>query len=653
MLKRSLPFTLLMFLPCLMMSYPISIKGLVYNNHQEGVAGTSVQVTSLPDDAFQLDTMLMTDQDGAFLLLIEIPDNVLRGTLLFHLDSCSPNQVRRIVYHPNHLEHKLTLRACKNSDRECAVKIRAEKLDDLSFLLTAEVKGVEPYSYKWSTGETDSAITVTEQGVYHVVVETGDGCQTRDQFNLRPGSDCRTEIQVKRDSGLVVAYQLTARTKGLEPFTYRWSTGDTTEQILVTEPGEYCVLVTDADGCQSRACIQIRDQTCETKIQIVHTTLTANVPGIQLFARSKGRAPFQYVWNNGDTTQMIRVQEPGQYCVVVTDAAGCISRDCVVIDPSTDCKTTISVNSLNTSSGPGLHLMARSHGRPPFSYQWSTGDTTKSIRVDELKEYCVEVSDANGCLSRDCVDLSKLTEACAVEIHRTQGGNIIARPRGFSPFTFLWSTGDTTRSIHPLDGGEYCVTITNAFGCSARACITINDSNPSCRVKIQRKPLNNQGAVELTARVAGNREFNFLWSTGDTTQSIIVKEDGEYCVEVYNLSCKARDCVKVQLGEAASVKSIANAPGQNNNPRHQKVDLQAFPNPVIGLVRLQWQSSESGEVRIVVSQLGGPPVLLRRMEGGLGTNELELDLSPFAPGFYVIQILGKEFTEQLKVVKVH
>jgi trimeric autotransporter adhesin len=49
---------------------------------------------------------------------------------------------------------------------------------------------------------------------------------------------------------------------------------------------------------------------------------------------------------------------------------------------------------------------------------------------------------------------------------------------GNQPYSYHWSSGQTTASINGLSGGSYIVTITDFYGCSQTANATVNIITP-------------------------------------------------------------------------------------------------------------------------------------------------------------------------------
>lgn len=112
--------------------------------------------------------------------------------------------------------------------------------------------GVPPYAYQWSDGSTTPGIfPVSGPAVYCVTLTDAAGCTSSDCVDV-PGPVCAATIHADWNQQQNTL-ELTASTNASDP-VYQWSNGASTPGITVTEPGNYCVTVTGADGCTGAEC---------------------------------------------------------------------------------------------------------------------------------------------------------------------------------------------------------------------------------------------------------------------------------------------------------------------------------------------------------------------------------------------------------------
>ena len=101
-------------------------------------------------------------------------------------------------------------------------------------------------TYLWSNGSNGSAITVEEPGQYWVEVSNSFGCVNRDtvEFLVYPLPPVDLGADASFCEGTSVALDA-----GDDFVSYAWSTGESSGEISVSQPGQYWVEVTDLNGC--------------------------------------------------------------------------------------------------------------------------------------------------------------------------------------------------------------------------------------------------------------------------------------------------------------------------------------------------------------------------------------------------------------------
>ncbi|MGQ1911477.1 hypothetical protein ACT3CE_17015, partial [Marinifilum sp. RC60d5] len=391
-------------------------------------------------------------------------------------------------------------------------------------------------SYLWSTGETTQAITVSASGNYSVTITDANGCSASDDVNVTVHPNPTVDLGADQETCAGTTIILDAGNAGSN---YLWSTGETTQAITVSASGNYRVTITDANGCSANDDVNVT----------VHPNPVVNLGADQetcagtTITLDAGNAGASYLWNTGESTQAITVSTSGNYSVVVTDANGCSAIDDVNVTVHSNPVVDLGTDQ-ETCAGTTITLDA---GNAGSTYLWSTGETSQTITVSTSGNYSVVVTDANGCSAIDdvnvtvhsnpVVDLGTDQETCA--------GSTITLDAGNAGSSYLWSTGETTQAITVSTSGNYSVVVTDANGCSAT-----DDVN----VTVHPNPVVDLGADQETCTGttitldAGNAGSTYLWSTGETSQTITVNVSANYSVVVTDANgCSATDDVNVTV----------------------------------------------------------------------------------------------------------
>ena len=467
-------------------------------------------------------------------------------------------------------------------------------------LLGADSNGEPPFTYLWSTGETETNIIVDETGEYCVTVLDANGCEdvTCDWVEIFIDStNCFSWIYEELDGNGNI--NLVVEAQGFGPFTYLWETGETTSSIpLDSSLTYYCVTVFDSIGCTSTSCYEFYGP-CGVSISC------DPVPnGIWLFSNAWGEWPLEYNWSTGETTETIQIFEEGEYCLTITDATGCTSETCFEADPTMNPFDSLCVVFIYEEFLPnqtGVELFVETFGLEVLEYQWSTGENSPSILVNEEGEYCLEVVYENGCVAGECYYYFK-PEDCGLSVScdpTEEGAEFLAFPWGVEPFEYLWSTGETTEFISVVEEGEYCVTITDATGCEADYCAYFDPtmSNQDCEVVID--AVFDSTMVFLTANSFGVGPFFYEWSTGESTQTIEVTVTGEYCVLVFDdLGCFSEACFFVDTqdntGPTGPTNTVFGFVFTNGENVDSEVKLYRVNENEIELVDSMWTEDVVG-----------------------------------------------------------
>ncbi len=272
--------------------------------------------------------------------------------------------------------------------------------------------GTTPYSYQWNdpSSETNSIASSLCGGSYDVIVTDSVGC--KDTATATITSQLEIVLTVTTNDancGVADGNALVVETNGTGPYDYSWSSGDTTDYADSLGSGVYIVIVTDVNGCSSSAPALISDIGGPSLIDVV-TNVTCNGGsdgGINIFI-SMGTPPYNYQWSNGSATQNISGLSAGPYEVNVTDAAGCVATQSIVVTEPLPISLSVSTTDASCGTPDGTAAVSASGGTGSYTYLWETGGTT--LTEDSLMAgvYSVTVTDANGCVDSANADLSNV-----------------------------------------------------------------------------------------------------------------------------------------------------------------------------------------------------------------------------------------------------
>ena len=334
---------------------------------------------------------------------------------------------------------------------------------------------------------------------------------------------CNMDFDLINDGGVLSVDSVAG---GTPPYTYIWSTGETTSVITVTTDGVYKVTVIDVDSCNVSKSINVTNF-CE--VFTVEINVQFDAAGASFTAKPKrGAPPYNYKWSTGETTQTIHKAAGGIFEVTVTDENTCIASDAVDLRGvlCNDFGGSISVDSTGSEYVLTVNVLG---GTPPFNYKWSTGEEVSSLVITAPGTYEVVVRDANLCVFKEAFTIDDPCPSFDLRVVGLPPGGGKLYPvleGGIPPYTYQWSTGETTDTIVVIDDGEYSVTATDVVGCKTTGGIIHVNGDPCTDFRVHSRvdPFNE--IIRVTP-VGGNPPYEVLWSTGETTHEITFI-DGEF-----------------------------------------------------------------------------------------------------------------------------
>jgi hypothetical protein len=325
-----------------------------------------------------------------------------------------------------------------------------------------------------------------------------------------------------------------------------------------------------------------------------------------------GSSPFTYSWSNGGNSQTITGLCAGSYSVTVTDATGITSTDSITVtEPQALSASAISPNAICPGACANVSASATG-GTPSYTYSWTpnigSGAGPFSVCPSSTSSYVVNVTDLNGCTSSatSTVTVSALPPATISPsgILSICTGSVTMYANTGSNYSYQWYEntilipGATDSSYTTSTLGDYQVLVTdNVTGCSAMSAITTVIAGQSPVVNVTSNGGNTCnpniiliGWINQCVTLSANSltGITYLWSTGDTTQTICVNQSGTYSVTVWD----ANGCASVGGPSSTITINVVNVlcghnmdkiilchvpPGNPGNPQTICVSPSAIP----------------------------------------------------------------------------
>ncbi|MBK7571149.1 MAG: T9SS type A sorting domain-containing protein [Bacteroidetes bacterium] len=319
-------------------------------------------------------------------------------------------------------------------------------------------------------------------------------------------------------------------------------------------PGNYCITVTDANGCTTSACATVGSTACAivasstqnspilcnggtTTVTVSQTGGVAPITGTGTFTVGAGTHSYTVTDVNGCTsTTSITVTEPsvlsasssqgaailcnggtttvtvsatggtapytgtgvitagaGTHTYTVTDANGCTSTTSITITEPSAVVASSSSTAILCNGGSSTVTVSATGGTAPYT---GTGSFTEAAGT-----YTYTVTDANGCTATTTITITEPSAVVASSSSTAilcNGGSstvTVSATGGTAPYT---GTGSFTETA-----GTYTYTVTDANGCSATTTITITEPSTVVASSSATAILCNGGSSTVTVSATG------------------------------------------------------------------------------------------------------------------------------------------------------
>ncbi len=348
---------------------------------------------------------------------------------------------------------------------------------------------------------------------------------------------------------------------GTSPYSHSWNPAPagqqtapngSTDSIWGISAGTWTDQITDANGCIHDLQITVNDPPpLVISLDSVHGVSCAGYSDGAVWISVSGGTPgYSYLWSNGSTQQNISSVPAGTYSVIVTDTKGC--QDTLQnINVSSPPPLSISLDSIQHAlcygDSSGYIFTTISGGTPPYSINWSNGNTTDDITNLPADTYQIVIQDANMCKDTASYIINQPTPIVASiswnpPANCGDSGTVsVSISGGTPPYSVSWSNGSTGTNID-VPAGVYTLTITDGNGCTKDTTVSLNDPNApvvSLDSIVHVKCYGDSTGAIFISVSGGTSPYSFSWSNGSNSQNLTNVPAGTYTVDVFGSdNCK-------------------------------------------------------------------------------------------------------------------
>ncbi len=433
--------------------------------------------------------------------------------------------------------------------------------------------GTGNYSINWLDDNTITSFNRTnlDAGEYFYTITDDNGCSTDSSITINEPTPINVTVVNKQNPSTLTANDGSidiSVSGGTPPYVYEWnnSNGDviaTTEDISGLGVDNYTLTVRDANyntiddiGCETSITIILSDPTV-LSVSITETqsiSCFGDSNGILIAEVISGANPYTYQWLKQESgnyvdlnlnTSSIENLTAGDYRVIVSDNTSATAQsDFTLTEPIAIQMTSTVQNISCLGSDDGSIDITVIGGTEPFSFSWKNENGFEVSTSEDLVNfiagtYNVSITDANGCILENNIEISGPVELLEINLDELQDPSAFGANDGFvninitggvAPYVFEWRDNTNTiisteEDLSNAGEGVYTLTIVDNNGCSVSeqfALLSPNELNITINESISILCFGSKG--ELQVFVTGG----VLNSGSDYTYQWFKEENGSF-----------------------------------------------------------------------------------------------------------------------------
>ncbi|MFT6336120.1 MAG: hypothetical protein ACJATI_002876 [Halioglobus sp.] len=219
---------------------------------------------------------------------------------------------------------------------------------------------------------------------------------------------------------------------------------------------------------------------------------------------------------------------------------------------------------------------------------WSTGSTTTFIDIFDSGSYSVTLTDSEGCLYLDSINLIILDDLLVNSelIDNTCNSNgriVLDIENGNPPYSYSWSNGESESIISGLEGGLFTVTVFDSGSCSAELSFNIEDLDTEVELIVNDRACFQDFSGTANTNVSGpNGPYSFEWNNQETSNNIFNLNSGYYSVTVTDsIGCETTSTIYAGGSAFFDFDTIQACNGDTVELRIPNTSLSMYTNPLL------------------------------------------------------------------------
>lgn len=377
-----------------------------------------------------------------------------------------------------------------------------------------------------------------------------------------------------------------------QPFaSFSWSTGSTDSAILVTN--DSIIMVTVTGYCDTLSDTVNIDFYYPFVVDLGPDTsmCTYDSKTIQTGLPSNG---LQFAWSTGSAQPYVVAIDTGEYSVTVTNGS-CEYSDTINVEFFPE--VTVDLGHDSNFCYEPLVTLTPTTGNV-FSYEWSTGSTSPTLDITQSGTYTITAYGTGGfCEAVDSVrwdlwfeplvNLGNDTSFCHNDVL-----TLTPTAQSAFPLEFRWNDNSSSPTMTTNMVGLYWVEASDMH-CAIRDTIEVGQY-PILDVELGEDIQSCEGKTTVLDPQITLPVTEMNWSTGESSNTISIKQHGTYSVTVSNGLCTANDVVNVFYNDYPVVDL---GPDTTMCPD----DEMSFDLSSISVYEYQWYDGASQPTHVVAA----------------------------------------------------